>query len=388
MTESNPVPHNLEAERAVLGAALVNPTAFDIAAGLIDATDFFRKAHSSIWRAMAELRHRDMVVDLVTIRDALAKASQLDDVGGPAFISGLADGVPASTNVGYYARIVREHSIRRNVLALAPTGNPEALAGAVDSLRDLATVDPADADTLAPLVDVLDVDAGTAMVPDAVLPGLAWRGRLSVIAGNPKAGKSTLLAQGIAAMLSGETFLSNPAAAGSIVIVTEEPIALAAARLRMHGLGPDHAGRCYLAAPSKGGRLFRAIRRLSPALVVIDSFSAFAVASGAETLNDAAGMRRITDVLRAIADTGTAVLLVHHVRKADGALADSRDIAAAVDMIVSFTLGDVHTRRVLRYEGRWPLETRTLDFNTRTRRYAVADSVTESEGNYDEDDIA
>ena len=80
--------------------------------------------------------------------------------------------------------------------------------------------------------------------------------------------------------------------------------------------------------------------------------------------------------------------LVHHVRKADGALADSRDIAASVDMIVSFTLGDVRTRRVLRYEGRWPLETRTLDFNTRTRRYAVADSVTESEGNYDEDDIA
>ena len=75
MTESNPVPHNLEAERAVLGAALVNPTAFDIAAGLIDATDFFRKAHSSIWRAMADLRRRDMVVDLVTIRDALAKAS-------------------------------------------------------------------------------------------------------------------------------------------------------------------------------------------------------------------------------------------------------------------------------------------------------------------------
>ena len=225
MTESNPVPHNLEAERAVLGAALVNPTAFDIAAGLIDATDFFRKAHSSIWRAMADLRRRDMVVDLVTIRDALAKASQLDDAGGPAFISALADGVPASTNVGYYARIVREHSIRRNVLALAPTGNPEALAGAVDSLRDLATVDPADADTLAPLVDVLDVDAGTAMVPDAVLPGLAWRGRLSVIAGNPKAGKSTLLAQGIAAMLSGETFLSDPADAGSIVIVTEEPLA-------------------------------------------------------------------------------------------------------------------------------------------------------------------
>ena len=388
MTESDPMPHNLEAERAVLGAALVNPSAFDIAAGLIDATDFFRKAHTSIWRAMADLRSQDVVIDLVTLGDALARASQLDDVGGPALIASLADGLPRSTNVGYYARIVREHALRRNVLVLAPTGNPEALADAVDSLRDLASAEPADADTLAPFVDVLNVDAETAMVPDVVLPGLAWRGRLSVIAGNPKAGKSTLLAQGIAAMLSGETFLADSVANGSIAIVTEEPIALAAARLRMHGLGPDHAGRCYLAAPSKGGRLFRAIRRMEPALFVIDSFSAFAVASGAETLNDAAGMRRITDVLRGVADTGTAVLLVHHVRKADGALADSRDIAAAVDMIVSFTAGDVHTRRMLRYEGRWPVETRTLDFDTQTRRYAVADSVTESEGSYDEDEIA
>ena len=43
---------------------------------------------------------------------------------------------------------------------------------------------------------------------------------------------------------------------------------------------------------------------------------------------------------------------------------------------------------MLRYEGRWPVETRTLDFDTQTRRYAVADSVTESEGSYDEDEIA
>ena len=388
MAESDSVPHNLEAERAVLGAALVNRKAFNVAADLIDATDFFRQAHSLIWRAMAQLQRQDVVLDLVTLHDALEKAGQLDEVGGPALISALADGLPSSTNVGYYARIVREHSIRRTVLVLASTGNPDALAAAVENLRDLAAVDPADMGTLAPFVDVLDVETG-AMVPDVVLPGLAWRGRLSVIAGNPKAGKSTLLAQGIAAMLSGESFLSNPPSVkGSIAIVTEEPIALAAARLRMHGLGADHAGRCYLAPPTAPGRLLRAIRRLEPVLVVIDSFAAFAVASGAETLNDAAGMRRITDVLRSVADTGTAVLLVHHVRKADGALADSRDIAAAVDMIVSFTRGDVRTQRVLRYEGRWPVETCTLDFDKGTRRYTVNDSITESDDGYDEDDIA
>ena len=311
MTESNPVPHNLEAERAVLGAALVNPTAFDIAAGLIDATDFFRKAHSSIWRAMADLRRRDIVVDLITIRDALAKASQLDDVGGPAFISALADGVPASTNVGSYARIVREHSIRRNVLALASTGNPEALAGAVDSLRDLATVDPADADTLAPLVDVLDVDQGTAMVPGCS-PARAGLARTAVgDRRQPEGGEVDAARAGDRSNAERRDVSVRPSYR-RIDRNRNRGTDCARCDTAAHAraCGPDHAGRCYLAAPSKGGRLFRAIRRLSPALVVIDSFSAFAVASGAETLNDAASMRRITDVLRAIADTGTAVLLV------------------------------------------------------------------------------
>ncbi len=111
-----PLPHNLEAERCVLGAILIHNDAFNVAAELIDAQDFFRDAHRRVFDKMVGLNERGQAIDFVTLKDELNRAGDLDDVGGPAYVSALADGVPRSTNVEHYARIVKEKATLRNLI--------------------------------------------------------------------------------------------------------------------------------------------------------------------------------------------------------------------------------------------------------------------------------
>jgi len=113
------LPHNLEAERSVLGAILIHNDAFNLAAEIISAADFFRDAHRRIFEKMTALSERNEAVDFVTLKEALARTGELDEVGGPAYVASLADGVPRATNVEYYARIVKEKSTLRNLIYAA-----------------------------------------------------------------------------------------------------------------------------------------------------------------------------------------------------------------------------------------------------------------------------
>ena len=114
-----PLPHNLEAERSVLGAILIRNEALNHAAELIDSRDFFREAHRIIFDKMVLLSERGQAIDLVTLKDELARSSQLDAVGGPAYVASLVDGVPRSTNVEHYARIIKEKSTLRSLIFAA-----------------------------------------------------------------------------------------------------------------------------------------------------------------------------------------------------------------------------------------------------------------------------
>src|SRR6187401_1154681 len=113
------LPHNLEAERSVLGAILVHNDAFNQAAQVIDSQDFYRDAHRRIFDRMVALNERNHAIDFVTLKEELARAGDLDEVGGPAYVASLADGVPRATNVEYYARIVKEKATLRNLIYAA-----------------------------------------------------------------------------------------------------------------------------------------------------------------------------------------------------------------------------------------------------------------------------
>jgi len=114
-----PLPHNLEAERAVLGAVLLNAEAIHRAVEFITERDFFRDAHRRIFTKMLELMERGQAIDFITVKDELGRSGDLDQVGGPAYIASLVDGLPHGVNVADYARIVKEKSSLRSLISSA-----------------------------------------------------------------------------------------------------------------------------------------------------------------------------------------------------------------------------------------------------------------------------
>lgn len=102
------LPYSLEAERAVLGAILVAPEAFDRAANVLEPHDFFRDAHRRIYMACGLCAENAQAVDLITVAEALRRTGQMEEIGGPAYLASLTDGTPRSTNVVHYAGIVKE----------------------------------------------------------------------------------------------------------------------------------------------------------------------------------------------------------------------------------------------------------------------------------------
>ncbi len=110
------LPHNLEAERSVLGAILIDNDTYNLAAAVLTSASFFRDAHRRIFERIVTLAERSQPIDLVTLKEELERAGDLEEVGGPAYVASLLDGVPRSTNVEYYAKIVREKATLRNLI--------------------------------------------------------------------------------------------------------------------------------------------------------------------------------------------------------------------------------------------------------------------------------
>jgi replicative DNA helicase len=109
-------PSNLEAERAVLGAMLLDKEAIGRALEILDESAFYRPAHQKIFRTMIKLYDASEAVDLTTLSEALVKSGELEEVGGRLFLVSLAEGVATSANIEYHSRIVLEKSTLRRMI--------------------------------------------------------------------------------------------------------------------------------------------------------------------------------------------------------------------------------------------------------------------------------
>ena len=192
MAKDNPLPHNLEAERTVLGAILIRNDAYVVAAALLtEDGDWFRDHHRDIWRAMRRLHGRGLAIDLVTVRAELDNLGKLEAVGGPAYVSSLADGVPRSTNVEHYASIVGANACRRALLLQSERASPETLAALAERLAVLQT----GAQTYEPL-PYSDADWSATPEPrEWLVDDLLPAGRLALLTGAGEIGKSRLVLQ-------------------------------------------------------------------------------------------------------------------------------------------------------------------------------------------------
>jgi replicative DNA helicase len=223
-------PYSEDAERALLGSVLINPDAFEDAAVLVKAGDFFIVRHDIIWSALARLRERGDAIDYIALAAELKAAGKLADVGGEAYLTGLMTDVPNTTYVDVYAQMVVRTALRRRMLGFADKLRGLALNEKrsiddvlADAERDFADIRDNTLSAPTPeLVDLVGARLDHAMAridgpdaPDGVPTGWAevdalthglQRKDLIVLAGRPGMGKSAVLVNmALAAAKDGHT---------------------------------------------------------------------------------------------------------------------------------------------------------------------------------------
>ena len=119
-SEGNPFeripPQSLEAEQAVLGGVFVDPEMLNQVVELIKPRDFYRQAHQLIYEAAIGLYDKSEPVDIITVSEALSDQGKLDAAGGRSYINDLALSVASTGNIVYYAKIIRDKSILRQLI--------------------------------------------------------------------------------------------------------------------------------------------------------------------------------------------------------------------------------------------------------------------------------
>lgn len=115
------LPHSPDAERAILGAILLDNSQIKKAAEKLTAGDFFAPQGGSsenrlIFSTMIELEAEGTALDTITMCDRLAKHGKLESAGGPAYLESLQDGMPKIVHIEHYIKIVKEQSHRRSII--------------------------------------------------------------------------------------------------------------------------------------------------------------------------------------------------------------------------------------------------------------------------------
>jgi replicative DNA helicase len=147
VTDSGPTgmvpPHNLEAEESVLGACLLSRQAIATALELLAPEDFYKPAHTEMFRIMLDLYARGEPLDAVTMGEELRRRGKLEEFGGKPYLFTLVSSVPTPGSVGHYARIVVENATLRRLIDAAQQirdlafALPEDVTQAVDQAEDL-----------------------------------------------------------------------------------------------------------------------------------------------------------------------------------------------------------------------------------------------------------
>lgn len=135
------LPQNLEAERAVLGAALLDNERLTEALEIIGADDFFRAAHRTLFERMVRLQAKRQAFDVVTLKEDLFTAGLLEEIGGPVYLGELLDGQSRSANVKGYAAIIRAKARLRTLIVAGNKMLAQAYEGVDEPEEILASAE-------------------------------------------------------------------------------------------------------------------------------------------------------------------------------------------------------------------------------------------------------
>jgi hypothetical protein len=213
-------PQNQEAEEHVLGALMLAPAAITTVCAILDPADFYRESHGRIFRAACRMHERGEPVDQITLAAELARTGELETAGGRVRIHELAALVPATANVGHYARIVKETSLLRALvtagarireLGLEGVGGTAVLEQALGYIGEAAAQAPRSPIRIAwsrPFTQEAgaQVDVLLGSATDKVLPAHGF----ALLYGKGGQGKTTLTLTAVASLCSATRWLDIP----------------------------------------------------------------------------------------------------------------------------------------------------------------------------------
>lgn len=354
--------YDRDAEQAVLCAMLLEP----VAPQRLEAAMFADPKHRALYAAAMAIHGRGLRVEPIALRAELDRAGQLDAAGGLEYVAALIDTVPTAKHIEQHAAIVRQLALRRELSDLAatvsaPNARPETWEAAGNRLNELlcALRDSSSAPAFSPPT-LAEFAAENPTVTEWVVPTLAAREAVTVVAGHPKAGKTTMLAEVAGAVAACANFAGHETHGGSVLwIDLEQPKGLTASVLQAHCLpsAPVHVQWGSLPGFDAMGTF---CQKAQVNLVVVDSWTK--ARAGVDDANDEVQTER---ALRPWLDFArrnrVAVVFIHHLRKSGGSegldLRGSGALAQTVDIVVVFKRyaqdSETDSRRVLEVFSRF-----------------------------------
>jgi hypothetical protein len=388
------IPHSLESERALIGALILDNAAIK-ALNVARDSDFYLPEHKTLVRRIVALHDDGTPIDLVSLTDALRENGEIDRVGGASYVSSLIDGVPKISNADYYAIRIKKHSCHRQMMAIASEiryqpQDPTFLALALDrwnhllaELQNLGTGHSLSEFQLTPLKDLLiEPEEKVEWVLENRLP----TGGISILAGKPKAGKSTFARCLALAISRGEKFLGSQTQAGTVVyLALEEKRSEVKRHFRQMGAQGSEPILVHCAAAPKNAIdvVEQLASKHNPVLIIIDPLLRLARMKDG---NDYAEVTKAMEPLISIARTsGAHILAVHHLGKgnrpdpSEGILG-STAFLASVDTALLFKRTERHrTIYSLQRYGE-DLAEHVLDYDTEKHLVSLGALTSEVDG--------
>ncbi len=358
-----PLPQNLDAERALLGAIILeqSPRALSICAG-----DFFHQINRIIFRCIIELAARDTPVDLVTLADALRTQGQLEAAGGAGYLASLVDGVPRVSNIAHYERIVKVNSLLRQRIHTAEAIKDLAMGANGNGVEALTKIDLLSAqlgegvgqDRILKFRTGAEMAMATDGHMDWIVPGFVARGSVTELGAKVKLGKTTLILKLVRAVAEGLDFLGKPTLKTSTVYLTEQPsVSFRHAMERAGLLGREdfhvlqYTETRGMPWPGVVAEATRECKRVDAQLLVIDTLPQFAGLKGDSENNSGDALAAMEPILRA-AGHGIGIILVRHERKSGGDVGESgrgsSAFAGAVDIVLSLRKPEGNSKKTQR----------------------------------------
>lgn len=349
--EEGVLPHHTEYEEGVIGALICEPRLYDDASAQLKYTDFYVTRHQYIFLTIGEMIEAGIPVELVSLRQRLEDAGELEEAGGSGYLAYLAGNAFLEETLGYYVGIIRDDSLRREVWrhgaevmkAVEKKEGWEKIDGIIEKLSGAHVEDRGDNPMPVSARDLADIPPPPSLWADIIYPGCIVQ-----LNSEPGTGKSTLAYNICALGACGKPFLDIAFSKRlkSLYVDLETPRFLRKNKIELISgeLPHDFYIIDSIELKKDFNHLLRLCKRGKYDLLVLDTQSRVLAM---EKENDNSEANYLAGLLRRIAnEAGCAILLIHHSTKGEEGKAVYRGrgasaIAGAVDVVVNLdALGD------------------------------------------------